>query len=297
MGRCVASIAIVLAATRVHGQPAAEAEVLLQSGKKLLAAGKIAEACAKLDASQKLAPAVSTLLETATCREKNSQLATAWAMYMDVARQTTGLNDSRAKQQHRSAVDHAKKLQRRLSTLMIGVSSESQVDGLEIRRDNEIVDPAAWNQMLPVDGGTYTVTATAPGATGWSTTVTIGNTRDFKRVDVPKRAVAEHARVAKPAAPPKPAEPPEKWFCTESTFAAIGTCKLQREACEEFRRAVIAHIQDLGDCAAATRVVCFQAAGEAHCAPSEAICNKLRDVAAQSAAPTMCEEVRSPTKR
>src|SRR5262249_43331724 len=135
-----------------------------------------------------------------SCRERNNQLATAWAMYMDAARQTSTATDARTRQQHTAAIDHARKLQRRLSTLTIGVSSESQVDGLEIRRDNEIIDPAAWNSLMPVDGGTYKITATAPGATGWSTTVTIGNTRDSKRVDVPKHAVAEHAHSARSAA-------------------------------------------------------------------------------------------------
>src|SRR5215470_3407202 len=105
--RRYAALAIVLAVTPTHGQPAeAEAEVLLKNGKKLLAAGKLAEACAKLDASQKLAPAVSTLLDAASCREQNKQLATAWGLYSLAVRQTTSATDGRGRQQHKSAIDH-----------------------------------------------------------------------------------------------------------------------------------------------------------------------------------------------
>jgi hypothetical protein len=73
------------------------------------------------------------------------------------------------------------------------VSSESRIDQLEILRDTDRVDGAMWNRALPVDGGTYKITARAPGATAWSTTVTIAAERDTKTVDIPKLQSAASA--------------------------------------------------------------------------------------------------------
>src|SRR4051812_29728499 len=74
-------VALVLGAARpASAQPAqsagAQAEAMFREGRTLLAAGKIAEACAAFEASHKLEPAMSTLMNLAACRERNGQLAT-----------------------------------------------------------------------------------------------------------------------------------------------------------------------------------------------------------------------------
>src|SRR5262249_6041948 len=77
-------VALLLAAGTAHAQPAgAQAETLFRQGKDLMAKGKIAEACAAFDASQKLEPTISALLNLAACREKNGQLATAWGLFLE----------------------------------------------------------------------------------------------------------------------------------------------------------------------------------------------------------------------
>lgn len=171
----------------VLAQPAgAQAEVLFDQGRSLMAQGKLAEACNAFDESQKLEPANTTLVALAACREHNNQLATAWGVYLDVERQTRSATDAAGQQLHDLAQDRAKKLAARVSKLTINVSAESQVEGLEILRDKDLVDAASWNVALPIDGGKYTVTAHAPGSTEWTTSVTIGAEGDTKTVDIPK---------------------------------------------------------------------------------------------------------------
>src|SRR5512143_948297 len=157
----VAALCMITAArTNVRAQSStAQAEALFRQGKDLIARGKIAEACAAFDASQKLDPTIATLLNQAACREKNGQLATAWGLFLDAERQSRAATDDATRQLHQVATDHAAKLEPRLSTLTITVPAENRVGGLEILRNNELVDPGAWNKALPVDGGTYQITA------------------------------------------------------------------------------------------------------------------------------------------
>ena len=68
---------IVVAASDVRAEPneggAAAAESLFQEARKLMDAKRYGEACPKLVASHKLAPAVGTLLNLADCYERGGQ--------------------------------------------------------------------------------------------------------------------------------------------------------------------------------------------------------------------------------
>jgi hypothetical protein len=163
----------------------AQAEVLFRQGRKLMTAGKVAEACTSFDESQKLEPAVTTLLNLAACREKLGQLATAWGQFLEAARQTRSASDTATRQLHDTATARAKKLEPRVSKLTINVPQRSQVDGLEITRGQEPVNAGLWNRALPIDGGTYTITARAPGASHWSSEVTVTAERDTKTIEIP----------------------------------------------------------------------------------------------------------------
>lgn len=177
--------------TAAHAQSAgAQAETLFRQGKDLMARGQIAEACAAFDASQKLDPTVSTLLNQAACREKNQQLATAWGLFLEAERQTRAATDTATQQLHQVAASKAAKLEPRLSTLAITVTSQNRVPGLQVLRGGEPVDPGAWNRALPVDGGTYQITARAPGNAEWSASIAVGNERDAKAIEIPRLKAA-----------------------------------------------------------------------------------------------------------
>jgi hypothetical protein len=184
--RRILLVLIVAASSRARAQPAgAQAEALFRQGRELLAAGKTAEACGAFDESQRLEPAPTTLLNLAACREKNGQLATAWGLFLEAERQTRNATDPTGQQLHSVATEKAKKLESRVSKLAINVPQTSQVESLEIDRDKDRIEPAMWNRALPIDSGTYTITAHAPGTSTWSTKVTISEAGDSKTVDVP----------------------------------------------------------------------------------------------------------------
>ncbi len=204
----IASFACVRAASAQSA--AAQAETLFREAKDLMAAGKTAEACAAFDASEKLDPTISTALNQANCREKNGQLATAWGLFLEAERSSRGASDDVTRKLHQVALDHAHKLEQRVSKLTINVPVDSRVERLEILRDRDAVDPAAWNRALPVDGGTYKITARAPGLASWTSTITIGVEGDHKSIDVPKLSRESAPIPAPPAATAAQPSPPPK---------------------------------------------------------------------------------------
>lgn len=168
-----------------HAQgDAAQAESLFREAKTLFDAGKIAEACAAWEASERMDPSLGTLTNIANCREKNGDLATAWEAYVALERRTAGIG------KYQSLNDLGKRkaaeLEPRLSYLTINVPDEVRVEGLEVYRAGKLIDPGAWNRALPIDGGEHTITGRAPGHEPWSTTVTVGREGDKKSVEVPR---------------------------------------------------------------------------------------------------------------
>ena len=195
----VVTAALVVSAS-AHAQSAgAQAEALFRQGKDLMAKGKLAEACAAFDASQKLDPTIATLLNQAACREKNEQLATAWGLFLEAERQTRTATDAATQQLHQVAATKAVKLEPRLSTLTVIVPAPNRVPGLQVLRSGEPIEPGAWNRALPVDGGTYQITARAPGNAEWSSTITVGNERDVKTIEIPRLKAAALETPAHPA--------------------------------------------------------------------------------------------------
>jgi hypothetical protein len=197
---------VVAAAPHAHADGTVEAELLFQDGRRLLAAGEVADACDKFEASERIEPTVGVLLNAADCREKNHQLATAWAYFLEAAAlaHREG-NDVRreAEARHRAAL-----LEPRLSYLVVSVPEASKIDGLVLRRAGTVIDPALWNQGVPVDAGTYEVSASAPGHEPWSTRIDVTGEGSKAVVEVPRfRALAELVAPA-PAPAPRDDEDP-----------------------------------------------------------------------------------------
>ncbi|HEX3478093.1 MAG TPA: hypothetical protein VHT91_23890 [Kofleriaceae bacterium] len=188
MFRFATAIALVAASSSLASAQSASAlaEALFRQGRELMAAGKTADACNAFAESQKLDPAISTLLNVASCREKLGQFATAWGLFVDAARQTRSASDAATRQLHTVAAERASKLESRISKLTINVPQGSQVDGLEVLRDKERIDAPMWNRALPIDGGSYTITARAPGTTTWTTQITVAPEGDTRAVDIPE---------------------------------------------------------------------------------------------------------------
>ncbi|HEV7557771.1 MAG TPA: hypothetical protein VGO00_20035, partial [Kofleriaceae bacterium] len=91
---------VLLVSTPAYAQRA-EGEAEFQRGKTLMAAGKVAEACAAFEASMRIDPAKGTLYNLALCHEKLGKIASAWSEFIELSRADT--NAARAKDSTRRA--------------------------------------------------------------------------------------------------------------------------------------------------------------------------------------------------
>jgi len=179
----IAIAAVAGSAPRASAQSVSvQAQSLFDDGRRLLAAGTFPEACAAFEASQKLEPKVTTLLNLADCREQNHQLASAWGTFTEAK---SAANLAKNANLARVAANHASKLAPRLSKLTIAVPDDHLVPNLEVSRDGAPVISAAWNHALPIDGGSYVIRARAPGRAAWSITQEIKVEGDAVTVTIP----------------------------------------------------------------------------------------------------------------
>jgi hypothetical protein len=189
-------------APTAHAQSSA-ADALFREGRALIKAGKLAEGCAKLEASEKLDSSVGTLLNLGDCREKLGELASAWGAFHEAEElaKRTGNDQKRAQEAKRRAL----RLEPDLASITVQIAPKTKHDGLVIKRDGEVVERELWGTAVVVDPGRHTVVAEAPGFQPWTSEVSVG--KGSKRwVVVPSLDPIEPPT---PVEPPKPAaEPP-----------------------------------------------------------------------------------------
>jgi hypothetical protein len=205
--------------SRADAQPdtaTATAEQLFREGKRLMGEGNFAAACDAFDGSCRKAPAVSTLLNLADCREKNQQYASAWSHFIEAGRQAR--SDPSLAAMYESAQRRAAAVEQRLSYLIINVPDDARIEGLIITRNGVPVDPAEWNRDIPVDGGEYRIEGKAPAYEPWSATVKVGSAKDKQSVNVPRFSAAITAPAT--TAPSVPADQPGTF--TEKRRVAVG---------------------------------------------------------------------------
>lgn len=155
-----------------------EATALFNQARKLMDEGETAKACAKFQASENLDPAEGTRMNLAQCFDKLGKTASAWKLYTEIAKVTKKEN------RRATASKRSKDLESELVRLTIEVPESSEIDGLEITRNDVVVDKDQWNQAVPVDPDDYTITAKAKGHEEWSKRVKI-KAKD-KVVEIPK---------------------------------------------------------------------------------------------------------------
>ena len=179
-----ALILILLVASRAHAEEpdeavsSVEADALFKEGKRLMDEGETAKACVKFEASDRLDPGEGAKLNLAQCWEKLGKTASAWTLYAKIAKTT--------KQAARRDVakQRVKELEAELVRLTIEVPERSEVEGLEITRNDVAVESTQWNQPVPVDPDDYTITAKAAGHEEWSKRIKV-KSKD-KVVAIPK---------------------------------------------------------------------------------------------------------------
>lgn len=203
----------------------ASASVLFQEGRRLMAEGRTAEACPKLEESQRLDPGGGTLLNLALCHELDGRLMRAWNEFKEAA--SVARRDGR-RDRESEAESHISSIEPRLSRLTIVVPAGTRIEGLVVERDGHEVGPGAWSTGIPVDGGVHVVRATAPGREPFITIVEIGRESDHHTVEIPVLAtpvvVVSQPRVASPALPLESPPPRTRTFTpSRLRWAGIGS--------------------------------------------------------------------------
>jgi serine/threonine-protein kinase len=216
----VASGARVARAQAPSANDKAAADVLYQAGKQLMKEGKFAEACPKFAESQRLDPGIGTMLWLADCYEKNGQTASAWAQFREAQAEAAKRKDRREK----VAADRAAQLANKLSTLVIGVAESAEVPGFEVKRDGTVVGKPLWGTKVPIDPGTHTISASAPGKKPWETKVEVPAKPGTVEVAVLPLEDAHASSSAPPsgtkAAGPAPDRASSSWT-SQHTFAVV----------------------------------------------------------------------------
>jgi hypothetical protein len=197
-----------LAPALAWGQASPQAETLFRDGKRLMKDGKLAEACAAFEGSERAEHNLATVMSLADCREKNGQLASAWALFLRAESMTR--SDPAKQTLNTTAKTRAIALEPKLSYLTINVPDESRIADLVVTRDGASVDTAEWNRAIPVDGGEHVVAGRAPGHESWSTTVKLTATADRQAVEVPKFKELPKLAHVEPEAPKVTASAPEE---------------------------------------------------------------------------------------
>jgi hypothetical protein len=164
------------------------AEALFQEGKAAMADGRLDEACSKFAASMAAEASAGTLLNLARCHQEQGKLATAWAEYKRSAPMFRARGEPKREQAARQlALD----LEPMLSRLTIVV--DGQTPGLVVRRDGEPVIASLLGTAIPVDPGTYTIEAEAPGYYPHSTQIEVLANADSKSVTIPALEIDPNA--------------------------------------------------------------------------------------------------------
>ncbi len=192
---------VLLAPSAAWAGNEAAAEALFVEAQKLVKEKKYAEACPKFAESNRLDRGAGTLIHLADCYEKNKQTASAWATYKEAASAAQALG--RADWQ-KLATQRSNALEPKLAKLTIKVSDP--VDKLEVTKDGAPYAQASWGVALPVDVGSHTVEASAPGYKPFQTIVSVSKDGEKLDVVVPKLEAAPKAVAEAPK--PEPAKPP-----------------------------------------------------------------------------------------
>jgi serine/threonine-protein kinase len=180
-GACLAAL-VLLAATHARAATptdAATAQALFDEAHALVEHGKDAEACPKFAESQRLDPSLGTLLRLATCYESIGRSASAWSLYREASE---GAKAAGQPAREKYATEHAEALEPKLCRLTIEVPSASDLAGLVVRRDGQSVGRAQWGTAVPIDPGSVSVEASAPGRQVFQTRVSLAG--DGKRVTI-----------------------------------------------------------------------------------------------------------------
>ena len=148
-----ASVALVAAPAFAQGGGPADkaADVAFQEGRSALAKGNLELACAKLAESDRLSASGRAVLNLADCLERRGLVGSAYTKFLEAASRAVQANRPDAERHARERAAH---LEPRLARMSIVVPKESELPGLEIKRDGVVIPASLWNVGEIADPGT-----------------------------------------------------------------------------------------------------------------------------------------------
>jgi hypothetical protein len=208
---CCLALAATPALAQTNAADKAAAEALFDQGVRLMKAGSFPEACPKLEESERIDPAVGTLLYLGECYERVGKTASAWATFREAASLATNSGQS---DRARVATARAQELDPKLSRLSIELAPDvAKIPGVVVKRGQQRLEPSLYGIPLPIDPGDYRVEATAPGYEVWSTPIKVDAGGANASVRVPSlvkspEGIAEPPPVVRSGGAPSAAAPP-----------------------------------------------------------------------------------------
>src|SRR5262245_17406993 len=162
-----AALAMVLCAGAARAEtPEQAADRLFKEANVLASAGRYAEACPKLEESQRLDPGIGTQFNLADCYEHTGRLAHAYLVFEAVAKIARA---SGKLERANASTARASALEPRVPRLRIVADRPPQ--GLAVSLDGAAKQIGAAD---PVEAGDHTVEASAPGRVAWRKVVNVG---------------------------------------------------------------------------------------------------------------------------
>lgn len=181
---------------------AAAAQALFERGRHAAEQGDLALACQSFAESQRLDPGAGTLMNWATCEERQGKLASAWQHFNEAAALLRP-DDDRADFVHRQI----RALGPRLPRLTLHLSPGTPL-GARVLRDGTELGRASIDVPLPVDPGPVDLFVTCEGRQPrrWLVTLSEG-----EELQVTLAAGEPYEPLAAPRSTPRlPAKAPEK---------------------------------------------------------------------------------------
>ncbi|MCB9588689.1 MAG: hypothetical protein H6718_24985 [Polyangiaceae bacterium] len=169
--------------------------------------GKFSEACPKLEQSNRIDPAIGTLLYLAECYEKEGKTASAWATFSEASSKAQAEGQTDRAEMGRS---RAQALEPKLSRLSLQVGAEARaIPGYQVKRSGEVVDASLWGVPVPIDPGEYAIVISAPGYQEYSIKVRVEGEGKTVEAQLPAliKAKGEPAAEAPPETPPPAVTP------------------------------------------------------------------------------------------
>jgi serine/threonine-protein kinase len=161
----------ISASAQANASDKAAAEALFDQGVRLMKQNSFAEACPKLEESDRIDPAVGTLLYLGECYERVGKTASAWATFREAASLATNSNQA---DRARVANARAQDIEPKLSRLSVELAPDvASIPGVVVKRGTQRLEPSLYGTPLPVDPGEYKIEVTAPGYEPWRTPIKV----------------------------------------------------------------------------------------------------------------------------